>query len=533
MFRYILKPFLLLVVLVVLSYLSFHLGNVTNSLLLYLPLVLGIVFIHWFGGRILPVLFINGAVTLIIWGVTKFTPKLLLISTHEAAVAFVSWFLFEKLYPLKGVPRLGNTTSFLRFVILGIVIPVTINSLYVYHYGFVNADLDKVALYWLSDFITILPISTALLFYIDFNRVAQQFQLKPIGLSKRTVLELIALTIIFFILSWLIPFDKYWFIYGIGATLFALRWGFTTAIILNLIIFLFSYFLPLFEFASSLLITRGSTQFTSVHLGMGTMMFVSLLVGRVVTDLRTVEKNLKSEKERIDTINIELQETNQELDRFVYSVSHDLSAPLKSIKGLVTISRMDMRSVPEYLDKIDKSVNRLEDFINEVLDYSRTNRKSLEYEEIQVNELICDIRSKLEFLENYVRIEFRHDLQTKTLTTDKFLLRVALSNIISNAIKYQKKYKEHKPCINFRTFETGSHIAIEVSDNGEGIKDQYKDKLFNMFYRGTATSSGSGLGLYIAKEAVQKLGGSITVESTWGEGSAFLVQIPIERKDPG
>ena len=71
------------------------------------------------------------------------------------------------------------------------------------------------------------------------------------------------------------------------------------------------------------------------------MMFVSLLVGRVVSDLSTAEKNLISEKSRVESINNELQQANQELDRFVYSASHDLSAPLKSIRGLVTLSRME------------------------------------------------------------------------------------------------------------------------------------------------------------------------------------------------
>ena len=92
---------LLQVALIALSFLSVKLRTVTDSLLLYLPLVFGIVFIHWFGWRILPVLFINGVTTLMIYGVTKFTPLMLFLSAHEAAVAFTSWLLYCKLFPPK------------------------------------------------------------------------------------------------------------------------------------------------------------------------------------------------------------------------------------------------------------------------------------------------------------------------------------------------------------------------------------------------------------------------------------------------
>ncbi len=259
---------------------------------------------------------------------------------------------------------------------------------------------------------------------------------------------------------------------------------------------------------------------------MSTMMFVSLLVGRVVTDLSTAEQNLKTEKARVEKINDNLQQANQELDHFVYSVSHDLSAPLKSIKGLVTVSRMDPTNGSLYLEKIEKSVERLENFIDEVLEYSRTSRKNLVYESIQIKELVDQINAKFEFLENYANIHFSYDLQVPVITSDRFLLRVALGNLLSNAIKYQKKFSDQEPQIILKSYQDASSLILEVIDNGEGIRDEFKTKLFNMFYRGTASSTGSGLGLYIAKEAVQKLGGTISVESVYGEGSTFRIKLP-------
>lgn len=529
--RSILYLLLLQVVLLALSYFSFQLRTATDSLLLYLPLVMGIVYIHWFGWRILPILFINGITTLIIYGATDFTPLVWWLSTHEAAVAFTSWLLYHKLFPPKSTQGFDNTNAFLRFVMLGLVIPVCVNSVYVYHYGTVQGDLDKVVLFWLSDFITALPLSIILLHFVIYDKKTQRFTTRPTNLSRKALTELLPTSVLFIVLSLLFPFDKYWFIYGIGATFFALRWGFSAAVILNVIIFMLSYLLPLFDFASSLIITQGSTQFASVHLGMSTMMFVSLVVGRVVTDLSAVEKNLKEEKLRVEVINNELKQTNEELDRFVYSTSHDLSAPLKSIRGLITLSKMEPQNAPSYLDKINTSVNRLEDFISEVLDYSRTNRKTLTLEPIDLKELIQEINSKFEFLEQSLKIEFIFELNQVMVVSDRFLLRVALSNVISNAIKYQKKFKDHRPFVKFKSFAENNKLIIEVGDNGEGIRTEYQDKLFNMFYRGTMSSSGSGLGLYIAKEALQKLEGKISVTSVWGEGSSFRIQLPLITTD--
>lgn len=523
------RALLLQVLLFALSYLSYHLGTVTNSLLLYLPLVLGIVFIHWFGWKIFPILLINGVSTLMIWGVSNFNLRLSFLSTHEAVVALASWFLCYKFIPATDLLRFNKTKSFLLFVFLGIFVPISINSIYVYHYGFVKGDLDKVALFWLSDFITVLPTAIALLHFFEYNpqRLSIQLRAGREGLSKRAVIELALISLIFILLSVLFPFDKYWFIYGIGATLFALRWGFEASIVLNVVIFLLSYLLPFFDFASSLLINQGSIEFANVHLGMCTMMFLSLLVGRVVSDLGAVEENLKQEKSRVESINNELKQTNEELDRFVYSVSHDLSAPLKSIKGLVTISKMEPHLVDQYIDKIDKSVDRLEEFIGEVLDHSRTNRKQLVYEKLDLKEIVNEINSKFEFLENYKKINFQFDLQVTEIYADHFLVKVALSNLISNAIKYQKKRSEQAPYVNVRSRSEEGFVIIDVIDNGEGIREEYRDKLFNMFYRGTASSSGSGLGLYIAKEAIQKQGGTITMNSTWGEGSTFSIYLPL------
>jgi two-component system, sensor histidine kinase len=522
---------ILFAVLVAAAFVSFKLRTVTNSLLLYLPSALSIVLVHWIGLRILPIIYLNGIVTLLIWSAVGSPLRIALLATHEPVVAFVSWFLVNKVLHLKNIAPLHSTDSFLRFVILGVVIPTTVNSMYVYHYSFVNGDMAQVFLIWLSDFITILPISLPLLYFFRYDAdtlsIRRRSTTNPI--TRQGWIEIALSAFVFITLSFVFPFDRYWFIYGIGSTLVALRRGFETALVLNVIIFLLSYLLPLFDFASSLLISHGSTQFINVHLGMSTMMFISVLVGRVFSDLTNSEDEVRTQKEEVENYNKQLSQVNRELDRFVYSVSHDLSAPLKSIKGLVIISRMEPEAAMEYLDKIEISVNRLESFIDEVLDYSRTNRRDLILEDVNLKQLVTEINEKFQFLEGYEKIWFTYNFQNDVVRTDKFLMRVVLSNLLSNAIKYQKTKDDHQPEIRLRSYTERNYFIIEVADNGEGIPENYQEKIFDMFYRGTVNSTGSGLGLYIAREAVHKMKGEISVQSDKHTGSVFKIHLRMDQ----
>lgn len=520
----------MLLLLIGVSYVSHQLRTVTDSLLLYLPNALSIVLVHWLGWRILPLIYVNSLATLLIWGAAGSWLRIGVLATHEPMIALASWFLYSRSSATGETGLLRTTDSFLRFMIFGIAVPITINSFYVYHFTFVNGNMEQVFLFWLSDFITIAPLSIPVLYFYEYN--ARTFTVHRRRFTSSLDLqawgEIALATVIFIALSFVSPFDRYWFIYGIGATLIALRRGFETAMILNVIIFTLNYLLPLLHFASPLLITYGSTQFINVHLGMSTMTFISVLVGRVVSDLTATKENLKKQKAEAEQANHQLSQVNRELDSFVYSVSHDLSAPLKSIKGLVTITRMEPQSFLEYLGKIEKSVDRLEDFISEVLDYSRTSRKEPVQEELSLRELVAEINDKFSYLEGFERIRFSLAFDADHVRSDRFLLRIALSNLISNAIKYQKRYEGHTPAIRIRSFRSHENLVIEIADNGEGIPTEIQDKIFNMFYRGTLNSSGAGLGLYIAREAVQKLGGRIELSSQRGEGSVFSVHLPAE-----
>ena len=527
---------LLMLILLAGSYISFYVRTYTDSLLLYLPTSLAFVMVHWFGPRILPLAFINALVTLFLWQAPGDWDRILFLASREPVIVFASWFLCKDLvYASSG---LSDTKSFGKFILLGIVVPDLINSLYTYHYTFVNGDMEKVSLLWLSDFITIFSIGLPLLHFFIPVKTKYFFKLVTIE-SKvfeskygkaRAGLEFIAITLLFVVLGFIVSFDKYWFLYGIGATMLAVRHGFNYVVLVNSVIFILNYILPFLKFEGLVHGLNVSTELLNVHLGMGTMFFGSTLIGRVITDLRNSERELTIQKKQIEAANSQLSKTNHEMDRFVYSVSHDISAPLKSIRGLIAISKLESDSNSEfpYISRIEQSVKKLEDFTEEILEHSRASRKDIEIEEVNLHHQLEEIFDNLKYLNGYNLIRFTLQLDYPHIKADRFLLKVILSNLISNAVKFQKQKNGFVPEIRIRSFAKDT-VFIEVEDNGEGIEDSYKNRIFEMFYRATTTSTGSGLGLFIANEAVLKLNGVISFTSKHGEGSIFTIELPLHK----
>ncbi|MEQ8807607.1 MAG: HAMP domain-containing sensor histidine kinase, partial [Imperialibacter sp.] len=141
-------------------------------------------------------------------------------------------------------------------------------------------------------------------------------------------------------------------------------------------------------------------------------------------------------------------------------------------------------------------------------------------------ELIADIIEDVRYMDGFdaVEIDFS-SLTVGEIINDKTSVRVILANLIGNAIAYRKKNENHPAKITITSRKKGSEVSIMVSDNGEGIKPEILKRIFEMFYRGTTSSKGSGLGLYIASEAAQKIKGKITVQSEFGMGSVFTLHL--------
>lgn len=232
---------------------------------------------------------------------------------------------------------------------------------------------------------------------------------------------------------------------------------------------------------------------------------------------------------QLEERNEQLNKTNTELDRFVYSTSHDLRAPLTSIMGLINI--INNTESPEeqkkYLGMMKDRVNSLDNFIKDITDYSRNNRLAINHEEVKLVDLAEEVWESLKFSPDAQNITFEIDIPEEiTISSDKNRLKVIISNLMSNAIRYHDQKKE-RPFIRLSCEAKDKVFYLKVEDNGQGIAREYHTRIFEMFFRANEQSKGSGLGLYIVKEALMKLSGSIQLESNPGIGSTFIVKLPI------
>lgn len=254
--------------------------------------------------------------------------------------------------------------------------------------------------------------------------------------------------------------------------------------------------------------------------------FILIIVCSVCFYYSIMVKRLIVSKKEIEAKNEDLIHVNHELDRFVYSASHDLRSPITSLQGLIEITQLedDPNQIKKYLTLMHQSLAKQDRFINDIIDYSKNKRKQIVVEPVSLQELFDEAISQLMHIENANRITFTKELLVDEIQSDSLRLKIIISNLLSNAIKYADNNKKEM-FISVKTyFKDGSH-KIEVTDNGIGINDEYKDNIFEMYF-GTNKNKGSGLGLYIVKEAVENIKGNISVSSESNVGSKFTVTIP-------
>jgi signal transduction histidine kinase len=236
----------------------------------------------------------------------------------------------------------------------------------------------------------------------------------------------------------------------------------------------------------------------------------------------------KKAEEKIQRTNQELSKRNTELDNFVYSVSHDLRAPIASVLGLINLAKkdIDIHMKDMYLDMIQKSAMQQDLFIKEILDQSRNSRLEVKREEILFQPLIEETFNQLKFATNAVlNVEkVIHVNQDQPFFSDRWRLKVILNNLISNAIRYRNG---HDPVIKINVDISRHSALLAIEDNGKGIERDHLPNIYKMFYRATDDGAGSGLGLYIVKEAVEKLNGNIEIESEVGKGTLVKLEIPV------
>lgn len=262
--------------------------------------------------------------------------------------------------------------------------------------------------------------------------------------------------------------------------------------------------------------------------GTATNLLSEPAVKGVVINFRDITERIEYE-EALMRSNIELKKTNMELDKFVYSVSHDLRAPLSSMEGVINFLEIET-SDPQALKDIGflkESVYKLDNFILDILDYSRNARLDIKREEINFKGFLDDIINNLKFMSSgnaNIDVAFQI-IGTSVFYSDKTRVGIILNNIISNAIRYSDPQKLN-PFVEVIINLTDANAFIIIKDNGIGISKEHQEKIFDIFYRVSAKSEGSGLGLYIVKETIEKLNGTINIESEQEVGTIFKISIP-------
>ena len=234
--------------------------------------------------------------------------------------------------------------------------------------------------------------------------------------------------------------------------------------------------------------------------------------------------------QRLETNNKELNKLNTEMDNFVYRVSHDLRAPIASTMGLVELAKGENNpdKIKDYLELQYHSLAKLDAFIQDIMDYSRNNRQEIDLENINLRELINQQISQFYFGPVMNQLQVNNKIKKELIIkSDNRRLAVILGNIISNAIRYSNTYKTDA-YVNIDAKIENNQVLIFIADNGIGISEEYQEEIFKMFFRvGDVGKNGSGLGLYIVKETLEKLNGTIEVNSVSGKGSTFTVKLPI------
>lgn len=226
--------------------------------------------------------------------------------------------------------------------------------------------------------------------------------------------------------------------------------------------------------------------------------------------------------------NENLRKTNNELDSFVYKASHDMRAPLTSLLGLISLSKKetDLSIVKGFIDLQEKSIIKLDNYIVDILNMSKNARTEVQYSEINFREIIDHVFAQLIFLEVNHSIDKQLIIDTnERYWGDAARINIILNNLISNSLRYIDQTKPH--CTIKITIKADKTKAIiSVYDNGIGIPSMHLEHVFNMFYRATEKTNGSGLGLYIVKETVTKLNGTVRINSEVGKYTEVTIELP-------
>jgi signal transduction histidine kinase len=230
------------------------------------------------------------------------------------------------------------------------------------------------------------------------------------------------------------------------------------------------------------------------------------------------------------TLGQELTKAREVINQFINSCSHSLRGPLKSITGLNTIVKQAVKSGNEdplmYIELIDQSVNKMESLLMQFEQFLETSKSTFTMEPVRLNDIVDEVLANAHASGRTSGIDIDVQINSQDcLYTDHNAVRLVLSNLLENAVIFHDDRKATKK-ISLVVKVTRACASINIVDNGVGIPTEAQAKIFELFYRGSEKSIGSGVGLYMVQQVLKNLGGSISFHSAEDSGSNFFVWMP-------
>ena len=240
------------------------------------------------------------------------------------------------------------------------------------------------------------------------------------------------------------------------------------------------------------------------------------------------EKEIQVYAQNLQQQNTELMTTNASLEQFSYVVSHDLHSPIASIRAILDLSKTEnnLETLREYQKFQEISLKKLDDFVTDILHYSKNAKTEISYKKIDFKEFLQEIISQHRYDDNGAAVKISIEIDQKiAFFTDTYRMGIVFNNLVANALRYSDLRKP-QPNLLIRGFCNENNAIISFIDNGIGIEKEYLEKIFEIFYRANTHAKGTGIGLYLVREYLQKIKGTVNVRSIFGEGTEFALDIP-------